>query len=469
MSIEVSGGAGGMGATFQDLRSFATVLDRAGDDVRTRADDVAKIALDESVVAAALLCPVEAATVVGAVAGCTAALVTVSAAFEGSAVVLRASVETYVFLDEATQRVMDALAAAGGFALGAVLPFAVVGGIGIALVNPLATGAVVLAVARNPDAVLDPIFANPWITEALAKELPWIVQGSSFTLLGPVLPVLLSGGRWPSPSYEDALAGLVSAGSHVGALEDSGSFHVVPADTLGSTPAESVSDLFGEVTELYRKENTGQIEITARKNPDGHTSWIVQIPGTEAWTPFRGDNPFDLSTNVTLMNEQSTVLQAQIAQAMQDAGIQEGDPVMLSGHSQGGIAAAAMASDPQFTAKYDVRSVVTAGAPIATFDIPDGISVLALEHDQDMVPMLDGYENPDRPNWVTVERDLADVPDVDPQPVAAHASDLYARTGSQVDASTDPTIVAWREENARFFDSRYGAGVQRFLIEPAAP
>lgn len=466
MSIEVSGGAGGMSATFQDLLAHAGVLDRAGDDVRSRADDVAKVMLDDSVAAAALLCPAAVLAVGVAVGQATTAMLTVSASFEASALVLRATVETYTFLDAAQQEVMDRLAVAGGYALGMALPGLVVGGGIMLLSNPALVVALGTTALTNPDALLDPIFDNPWITEALAKSLPWIIQGSAHTLLGPALPYILSGGAWPTDSYEDALAGLITIGQPLGLFHDSGEFEVVRTDTDKAEAAGSVRGVFAEITKLYEEENLGQVQITERIGPDGTSSWIVQIPGTEEWSPARGDNPLDLTTNVTLMNGQMTVLQEQIAVAMHKAGIEAGDPVMLTGHSQGGIAAAAMATDPKFTSHYNVQSIVTGGSPIAGYDIPDHISVLSMEHDQDMVPMLDGYENPDRPHWVTVERDLSGDETVDPHAIAAHGTSVYASTGAMIDGSKDPSLQAWKDATANFFDDDATTRVERFQIQP---
>ena len=68
---------------------------------------------------------------------------------------------------------------------------------------------------------------------------------------------------------------------------------------------------------------------------------------------------------------------------------------MLTGHSLGGIAAASLAADSGFTSRFHVTSVVTAGSPIARIDVPASVTVLSLEHEQDVVPMLDGRRNDD--------------------------------------------------------------------------
>lgn len=118
-----------------------------------------------------------------------------------------------------------------------------------------------------------------------------------------------------------------------------------------------------------------------------------------------------------------------------------------------------------------MRSVVTGGSPVARFDIPDDVSVLSIEHDQDVVPMLEGRENPDRPNWVTVERDASDSevlaqPDKGYTVGEVHGTAVYAETGAVVDRSDDPSVAAWREANAQFLaGDTYGeTRVDRYLL-----
>lgn len=134
---------------------------------------------------------------------------------------------------------------------------------------------------------------------------------------------------------------------------------------------------------------------------------------------------------------------------------------------QGGITAAAMASDPALRDRFHVTSVVTGGSPIGHYDIPDDVSVLSLEHAQDVVPRLDGTDNPDRPSWVTVSRELDDREgtvggrrDI----AAAHSTRNYAGTGSDVDGSHDASIEAWRENNRAFLDG--DASATRYEVRP---
>lgn len=493
MSIGVSGGAGGMGARLQDLRSEAGLLDAAGDDVRRWSGSVAAVAVHPDVTVATLLCPGEVAAVAGSVAAATIGvngLLVVSTRLEGTAVVLRASATTYELVDATQQRVLEALQNAAGFTLGAALPFLAVGGtvvtlgLGLSAVSTPAHWPVLVLPARTvdlaqaPGALMGGLYDNPWLLERLTGMAPGLVQGSAWSLgmllggpLGGVtVPYVLSGGRWPTGSYEDAVGGLIHAGGMFGLFQDSGEVGVrqVEGDFTGHAP-RSVEDIFTEQGSIGEGENWGQIQITEVVGADGSSSWIVQIPGTQPWDPVRGDNPVDVTTNVRLMAGESTHMNDQVRAAMIAAGVGADHPVMLTGHSQGGMTAASLASNAVFQDRFTVQAVVTGGSPIARFAIPDSVAVLSLEHDQDAVPMLEGRENPDRSTWVTVERDLSQAPtgQHDPenpdrsQPAlprdvgAAHGTDVYAQTGAMVDASTDPSVRAWLEQQRSFFD---GAG-----------
>ena len=83
------------------------------------------------------------------------------------------------------------------------------------------------------------------------------------------------------------------------------------------------------------------------------------------------------------------------------------DPVLLVGHSQGGILAAALASDPAFTRDHRVTHVVTSGAPVGLFPVPARVRVLSVEHADDPVPRLDLTPNPEHATWLTVSAPAA--------------------------------------------------------------
>ena len=67
--------------------------------------------------------------------------------------------------------------------------------------------------------------------------------------------------------------------------------------------------------------------------------------------------------------------------------------------------AANLAADPTFTSQFNVKTVITAGSPVAGARIPESIHTLHLENTYDLVPKLDGRLNFDSENHLTIEID----------------------------------------------------------------
>ena len=141
----------------------------------------------------------------------------------------------------------------------------------------------------------------------------------------------------------------------------------------------------------------------------------------------------------------STVYMRGIEAAMAQARIPPGAPVMLVGHSLGGMTAAALAADPTFRRRFNVTQVVTAGAPIGRFAVPAGVQVLAVENRNDLIPALDGADNPDRANVTTMT-----FSDNKGTMGENHSlRDAYAAAAADLPAG-DPSYAAW-QESARGF------------------
>lgn len=156
----------------------------------------------------------------------------------------------------------------------------------------------------------------------------------------------------------------------------------------------SVSDIFQSVSDSYAMAGKpgvpdGDIRILKVQQANGSFSYIVNIPGTENWGATGGGQGRDLTGNLMLMSGQSTTAMEQVRLAMLKAGIGPGDPVLLAGHSQGGIIAGALASDPGFMRQFNVTNVITAGSPIDGMNLDPRVSVLAVQHQGDIVPKLD--------------------------------------------------------------------------------
>ncbi len=134
---------------------------------------------------------------------------------------------------------------------------------------------------------------------------------------------------------------------------------------------------------------------------DGSHSWLVTIPGTDG----HSDSPLGWSQNVDLMSSDSKQREkadsAQfVAAAMRRAGISSTDKVAIVGHSQGGIIAATLASDP--THEFNIQHIVTAGSPIANHPLHKSTWSTSIEMNDELVSSLDGNTNPVGKKHLTV-------------------------------------------------------------------
>lgn len=141
---------------------------------------------------------------------------------------------------------------------------------------------------------------------------------------------------------------------------------------------------------------TGTVSMTVVNDGDGRPQGvIVNIPGTEKWGPGAGDNPFDLTGNAELAGLSGTSAGTEatadaIRQLYADQNIPPGTPIMLNGHSQGGMVAASLAGDPDFTSEFTVTNLMTYGSPVDNLPAVEGIDQINIAHSHDLVPKLDG-------------------------------------------------------------------------------
>ncbi len=168
-----------------------------------------------------------------------------------------------------------------------------------------------------------------------------------------------------------------------------------------------------------------------------HERYIVYLPGTDDMSPVpqSGDLARDMEANYQLIGGLESAYGRGIEQAMVAAGL-SGKDVMLVGHSQGGMVSTSLAADPDFNRQFNVQHVVTAGSPTAQVaHLPHSTQAIHLENRGDAVPLLDGEDNPDQPNRITVKFDegSSDIGD-------NHGLDHYANGAAAADASSNDSI-----------------------------
>ena len=166
----------------------------------------------------------------------------------------------------------------------------------------------------------------------------------------------------------------------------------VRGEDSGLLPPSDLAHIISNTNETYGEKQSGEVSMTVVGEPP--TGVIVNIPGTELWGPSAGDNPMDLTGNAYQASAQgwsagSEAAADAIAQLYAQEGIPPGTPLMLNGHSQGGMIAASLASTPEFASQFNVTNVMTYGSPVDNYDVPAGVEQLNIQHRGDVVPRVD--------------------------------------------------------------------------------
>jgi hypothetical protein len=430
---QVTGGVRGMAATYAQVRSLADRFDAAGDRMRGWAARGARVLTDPDLVESAVLSPLTFAEVedhvLGATTGTHGVLVE-SVVYEADAVLVRATVDAFEECDRWVKQSFGALDYAAGRSVGCAL----------------AEGAPYLLVAGYLALRLDPGLPTDLERgmEAHPEAVQHLVDGSGGLLDGLLAGLPLAGtvGWAFHPTTGAAAATLAALYREEGPARvlRRGDLSVPLGNTQPSSLAAAIRHLqqTNDLSPADRPGDQGTIEIQTLHAPDGSLRYIVYLPGTDdlVTTPLGQDADVrDLATNLELMADHDTTYQQGIEEAMRLAGIGPDAPVLLVGHSQGGMEAARMLGNGS---PFHVTSVVTAGAPTAqVHGFPTGSHVLSLENQGDVVPLLDGADNPDSVPQVTVRFD-----DHETSVVGNHDLHHYIRGAAAADASTDPSVRA---------------------------
>jgi hypothetical protein len=420
--LEVRGGIGGIHAHTDDMERAAHVLVMTGGCLAELGLRVAAVAATPDLLVTAAASPTTAAAAEVAVLGAAfgpSGLVPVAARLEFLGAHLRAAAGATAATEEAAFLASQAVAVAD------------VATLGLAVVGAVPWTVPVLRLAGVPNSAVPGVgTAVSEVVEVLAAATP-----GSLRQAAQDLDAVTSG----TPLLRDGHA-RITAGPPTAVAVPSG-----------------VADLLRGVASCYPSGGApaGAVRVVRVLHPDGRRAWLVEIPGTQEWSPLPGDDPFDVSGDVASMSGRLTAAGEAVQAALAASGARRGEPVLLAGHSLGGMVAAGLAVDPAFRSRFTVTHVLTAGSPVAAYPIPREVQVLSLEHTDDLVPALDGRRDPDRSRWVTVRRAFRPV-GLDLDPLGAHDVTAYTRTAALVDASSEPSVVAWRAGLAPFLA---GAGV----------
>lgn len=354
-------------------------------------------------------------------------------------------------LDEAGERLrhraaaceLDAsrlLRAAGLYEEAEAAALRAVGGGPSDLLLALRTG--LLLVSRPESALLAAwtgIVESPEAREALVAGVSWLVTGAD--------PRGSGGDRTPvgaARSFVTELEETFGVGDRTVVLR--------PGDTAfpggagpawRDRPATDLVDAVGRITDV--EQAAGDV-VTVQEvtHADGTRTWVVVIPGMSP--ALSATEPNDMLTNLELVGGLPDEVTEGVQQAMEEAGVPADEQVVLLGHSQGGIAAMALAGSAVFRERFRLGGVVTVGSPVAHHDAGRGVPVLHVEHTDDLVPSLDGRSNPATPDRVTVRATPSGGPGLGGlveavNPVATHGVDRYTGTLAAALALGDPRLA----------------------------
>ena len=333
-------------------------------------------------------------------------------------------------------------------------------------------------------------FDNPGLDTLVVRSLNRVgravVQVGRFSLVGRIILGMDKDGRLrdhlellPSTGYDSLMVSGLAAGTALGM------FRGGPVDSLiwwdsadpdrrqrrqlpdghpypsvrRFQPPRTLGDLAADIDDLYWAEAYGQAVKVTRVGEGKDRRWLVSLPGTDHSQPESEPNPADIESN---LREELNLPSAMrvgtvhvIKRAMAANGLSPeemvSERVLICGHSQGGMVAAALAASDPEDVGFTVDAVLTLGSPTRRLRLRDGAQMLAVEHIQDIVPALDGTPRRVADQRVVVEEELN-------KPIRgplfyAHASSTYTDTVRQIER--EAAIAPWGRS----------ADVVRFLQE----
>ena len=220
----------------------------------------------------------------------------------------------------------------------------------------------------------------------------------------------------PSRSYDALMTGMLTVLTAIGAarggavhatlLRDSGNPDGTSPSRPGRpqvhlrrpNPPESLRDMCADIDDMYWSMSAGHTLKITRVGEGEARRWLLSLPGT-AHTDFHStENPADFESNIREMLGLESAMRVGVVKALHDAmsldGVDPADyskePVMICGHSQGGMVAVALASLPPLKAGVKVEAILATGAPARRIRIRGGVTMVSVQHDQDVIPSMDG-------------------------------------------------------------------------------
>lgn len=250
----------------------------------------------------------------------------------------------------------------------------------------------------------------------------------------------------PHRGYESLMGSYLAIGTALGWFRG-GRVHVRPLVRNGESVAapgkpslgirrlqgpRSLVDMAADIDDLYWAQSRGAVVKITAVGEGASRRWIVSVPGTDHVDPHSTPNPADSETNIREMLGLPSAMRvgvvAAVHHAMRSEGVHERDvarePVLLMGHSQGGVVGLALLG--RHPRELNIRGLITLGTPGRRLRVPQDVTAIAVEHDQDIVPSLDARPRRGTTDRIVIGRSL-NRPRVGPL-YYAHSSATYTET-----------------------------------------
>jgi hypothetical protein len=407
----------GLGDRYEQMMRLADVFDGSGAELRTRAALGEQVLRDPDVAESAELSPGTYAHVDEDVRAATTGrhgLLSRSVELDADALIVRATVLTYRWIDELQDAAYRTLGSIAGRAIGYLAPEVALGGaiVSAGLIETDAldrdgVAAYLDELAENNPELLDHVATGGGLLDGLRMR--------SLLTVG-----FLAGDSGPAA----ARGGLTAAGAEpygtdlgsalrdvAGSVVDRDEPPAAPDDAPEARPPSGLEDL---MSVLASAESSVAVREVAPSR------FVAFLPG-----PHGGNG-----RRLRLVSGDHTPYADQARRAIESAvGADVADArVMLVGCGQGGVTAVEIATG---TERFVVEQVVTAGAPSALVPrVPDPTRVLSLEDRADPAALLGSLVNADAGNRLTVVFDGGD----------AEGSGAYVAGGRAADAAPHPEL-----------------------------
>ena len=143
------------------------------------------------------------------------------------------------------------------------------------------------------------------------------------------------------------------------------------------------------------------------------------------------DNPWWFGSNTELLASGASRSMSATESALRHAGVTGSTPIVLTGHSQGGAIALALAN----SGRYTVEAIFAAGTPAGLVESPMNVPIVHVVHPEDPVPALGG----------TIRGSAGTTWIVHPEPRAtgteAHLTHNYQHSLGRIDGLRDPQLM----------------------------